>query len=416
MNTRHIPVTLVTLLAGAAVHADVTVQEQLNLEVAVIKAHGTSTKRVTSDKERTATEFSCDGLMSMLCGKNSSLEIVRLDRDVILSGEPKKKSYTETPFPTAEQRRALEERMKAAMEKLKSCPTPTPAPGAAGVDTSKCQMSPPVMNVTKADDIMNIAGHDAHHTILTMTQSCANKDTGDSCDMAYTFDVWLANREVPGLADRRAFDQNYLRKLGLDDVKGLAPPAQMSQFLAPYMDAMKKLGSQSSDLQGYPLKTTFRVAFGGAHCAAAAGTAGTAKGSSSGGVLADASAAAAGAAASSTESAADSAASSAASQAAGNSIGGSIAGSAAGAFTSKLLGGLFNKKKAAETPPPKATGAAEAPANSGLTTIAEFTVATTAIGTEAIPADQFEMPADWKKIIPKEKGPPELPNCPKTGG
>ena len=86
MYTRHIPVTLVMLLASAAVHADVTVQEQLNLEVAVIKAHGTSTKRVTSDKERTATEFSCDGLMSMLCGKNSSLEAFDVVKQIGLEG------------------------------------------------------------------------------------------------------------------------------------------------------------------------------------------------------------------------------------------------------------------------------------------------------------------------------------------
>jgi hypothetical protein len=50
-----------------------------------------------------------------------------------------------------------------------------------------------------------------------------------------------------------------------------------------------------------------------------------------------------------------------------------------------------------------------------MVTVAEMTVETTAINTTAIPADQFEMPADWKKVVPKEKEMTE-PTCPKAGG
>jgi hypothetical protein len=45
--------------------------------------------------------------MSMLCGKNASLEIIRLDQSVTMNGDAKKKTYTEVPFPTPEQRRRL---------------------------------------------------------------------------------------------------------------------------------------------------------------------------------------------------------------------------------------------------------------------------------------------------------------------
>ena len=374
--------TLVMLLAAAGASADVTVQEQMSLDVASIKAHGTTTKRFTSDKERTETEFSCDGFLSMLCGKKNGLEIVRLDRGVVLSAEPAKQSYIETPLPTPEQTRALEERARATMEKLKSCP----AAAHADVDTSKCQMSPPVINVTKADDVLSIAGHDTHHTIVNMTQTCANKDSSDSCDMSYTYDVWLASDDLPALAERRAFDRNYLHRLGLDDAAGAAPPAQLSQFLAPYQDALRKLGSESGGLKGYPLKTTFRVAIGGPHCAAAANAG---KGAGAGEPHADA-----------------------------GTVGGMIGGSA-GAMAGKLLGGLFGKKKPADATaakPADATGtAAPAEAAAGLTTIAEFTLTTTSISAEAIAAGQFEMPADWKKLPPREQPTPEAPTCPKTG-
>src|SRR4051812_13536259 len=186
----------ISSLACAVAHADVTVQEQTNLNFAFIKAHGSSTSRITDDKKRSESEFRCDGFMSMLCGKNDSLEIVRLDQSLTKRGDAKKKTYMETPFPTPEQRQALEQHMQAVMEKMKSCPTPVPT-NSPSVDTSKCEMTPPTMNVVNTPDAASFAGHPAHHSVLTMTQSCANKQTGDSCDMAYSFDVWLANEELP---------------------------------------------------------------------------------------------------------------------------------------------------------------------------------------------------------------------------
>ena len=79
-----------------------------------------------------------------------------------------------------------------------------------------------------------------------------------------------------------------------------------------------------------------------------------------------------------------------------------------------MIGGLFSKKKQPDAAPPKDSSAAAAPVPAGLVTVAEFTVETTAISTGAIPADQFEMPAGWKKIVPQEKAMTE-PTCPKTG-
>jgi hypothetical protein len=422
MIKKHVPIAFAALLAGAIAHADVTIQEQTTLNLSVIKAHISSTKRITDDKKRTESQFTCDGFMSMLCGKNDSLEIVRLDQSVTRHGDAKKKTYTETPFPTPEERQAIEQHMKEVMEKMKSCPTPV-ADNSPKVDTSKCEMTPPTTNVVNTTDTATIAGHAAHHSILTMTQSCANKDTGDSCDMAYTFDLWLANDDLPELASRQSFDKNYVHKLGLDEPGGVALPATLTQFMAPYKDAMQKLGSESSALKGYPLKSTFRFAFGGPHCASAKGGGGSqsaSSGGSSGGLVSDAGGAAAGAAASSSQSAADAEAAQAISHSTGSGVGGYIAGSAAGAFANKMIGGLFSKKKTADASPPKdataaAAAAPAAPAAPGMLTVAEMTVETTAINATAVPADQFEMPADWKRVMPKEREATE-PTCPKAGG
>jgi hypothetical protein len=419
MNKSLAPVACVAFFACAVAHADVTIQDQTTLNFAIIKAHGTSTNRITDDKKRTESEFTCDGFMSMLCGKNATLEIIRLDQSVTKNGDAKKKTYTEVPLPTPEQRQAMQQHMQAMIEKMKSCPTPpTPVtPNTPSVDTSKCEMTPPTTSVVNPGDTASFAGHAAHHSVLTMTQSCANKDTGDSCDMAYTFDLWLANDDLPELATRQTFDKNYAQKLGLGQPGGVALPPQINQFLAPYKDAMQKLGKESSSLKGYPLKTTFRFAIGGPRCASSKGgdaSQGASSGGSSGGLVADASGAAAGAAASSTQGAAETQAVESASHSAGNGVAGSIAGSAAGAFASKMMGGLFSKKKQPDAAPPKDATAAAAAAPPGLVTVAEFSVETTAIASGAIPADQFEMPAGWKKIVPQEKEMTE-PTCPKTG-
>ena len=151
MNKCLAPTVFAMLIAGATAHADVTVQDQTTMNLAMIKAHLSSTNQFTDDKKRSETEFRCDGFMSMLCGKNDSLEIIRLDQSLTKRGDAKKKTYTESPIPTPDQRKAMEEAAQAELEKMKSCPTPAPASTPA-VDTSKCQLSPPTSSVTNPGD------------------------------------------------------------------------------------------------------------------------------------------------------------------------------------------------------------------------------------------------------------------------
>jgi len=188
---------------------------------------------------------------------------------------------------------------------------------------------------------------------------------------------------------------------------------QMRQFLAPYADTLKQLSSKAGDFKGYPLKSAMRISFGGEHCAAAKSSP---QASGSGGnVVGDASQAAAGAAAGSAAGAAGSAAGTAAANATGNSVAGSVLGSAAGAFGSKLVSGLFAKKKtepAAATPNRAPNNAP--PAN--MVQLAEITVETTAITPGAVPGTRFDIPAGWKLVQPKESKPEKEFTCPTARG
>src|SRR5277367_4417084 len=80
-------------LRAAPVQADVTVQVQTIFDLSVIKAHGNSTELTSGDKQRLDSDLHCEGLMSLVCRNAQSGEIIRLDKDVTWTLDPKKKEY-----------------------------------------------------------------------------------------------------------------------------------------------------------------------------------------------------------------------------------------------------------------------------------------------------------------------------------
>lgn len=416
------PISFLSIAALAAMlvtlprsgHADVTIQQQTQFDFAVIKAHGTHTELTTTDKRRSDSDMHCEGFMSMFCGNAQSGEIIRLDRDVEWTLEPKKMEYRETALPTAAQIAAAKQEAAAMMEKIKQCPAVTQQSGPAP-DTSKCEMSPPKFEVKQPGTHAMLAGHDSQLTQIALTQSCTNKATGDVCDFLFAFDTWLTQDQIAGLADQKAFMKAYQAKLGLDPNDPVLQK-QMRQFLAPYADAMKQVSAKSGELKGYPLKTVLRIAFGGEHCASVKNQGQTAGASGGGGnVLGDASQAAGNAAAASSTSAASSAAGTAAANASKNPLAGSVFSSAASAFGSKLADGLFKKKAAAPAATPASTPDNALPP--GMIQAAQVTIETTSINDAAVPADKFEIPAGWKRVEPKptkDTGTKEF-SCPTAG-
>jgi hypothetical protein len=393
-------------LLGQPAVADVTVQQHSTFDLTFITAHDTSTEYTSGDKQRRDSEVHCDGLMSLLCRKFGGGEITRLDKELVWTLNPKDKEYTETHFPTPAERQAAEEKMRAMLEKLKQCPA---RPDSGAPDTSKCQMTPPKIESHQTDQHQTIAGHDARLSQVTLTESCHTPDNSDTCDFIITLDSWLTQDDIPGFAERKAFAESYLKKLGLMDSNG-SMQKMLQGFLAQYGDALKDISVKAKDFKGYPLKTSIRIMFGGAQCAAAKKSAGSGSGAGSG-TVADAGSAAGQAAASSSTGEAQSAAGQAAQNAAGNGVAGRIFGSAAGAFTNKLTSGLFGKKPATTTP--AATPAADVPPNMVL--FGTITVETTSITTTPIAADQFEIPAGWKLNTPKaNKAEDKEFTCPRT--
>src|SRR5450631_309335 len=254
-------------LGAAVARADVTIEQKTTLDVAsMIRMHGASTMSITADKKRDDSESHCEGIMSLVCGNLHSGEIVRLDRGLTWRLKPDKKTYREEVFATPEEMAEMRAKMQANLEKMRSCPV---SQKQQPIDKSKCEMSPPKIDVHKTGDRMSIAGHDTQRTLATLTETCTNKDTGDVCDTVVAFDVWLTQDNLPGSSDRRAFATAYAKKLGLDDAQGVMR-AEVTKFLSAYQSQIKQLTEKSSDFKGQPLKTSLRVLMGGQQCAAAA--------------------------------------------------------------------------------------------------------------------------------------------------
>ena len=375
-------------LAAAAAHADVTIEQKTTLDVAsLIRTHGSSMTNITADKKREDTESHCEGMMSLVCGNLRSGEIVRLDRGLTWHLSPEKKSYREDVFATPEELAQLRAKMQARLEKMRSCPV---SQKQQSIDKSKCEMSPPKIDVRKTDEKTSIAGHGAQRTLATLTETCTNKQTGDVCDTVVAIDLWLTQDNLPGADDRRAFGQAYAKKMGIVDEQG-ALRGEFAKFLAPYQSQIKQLTDKSSDLKGEPLKTSLRVMMGGPQCGTAKKASGSASTDNSAGRAAD------------------------------PMTNVAQAGKAIGSSAVNLVGNLFHKKKTDDS---QAAASAAARSDSSnavdpyaqFLQLAAFTSETLTISTDAVPAERFDVPKDWKKEVPKasKQGDDEF-TCPQSG-
>lgn len=399
-----------TLSAAAALavlppsaRADVTIGQKTSMSLGGINIDVDSVERTSADKQRNDSTVTCHGFLSLFCHGAGGGRIVRLDKQLEWELQPKKKLYSERPFPTAAQRAEAQARVEAAMEEMKKCPMPQSptASQPSAPDTSSCQLSPPVLNVNATDEHATIVGHDARKTSVVMSQTCTDTKTGDVCEMDYGFEAWLTTDEIAGADERNAFTKKYLQAQGLDPNN---PQLQrtVQQFMAPYADQLKQLQGKAADLQGYPLRTTFYMAFGGPHCGKAKQAA--QQQASSGSRFSMHSIASSafasglsglfhhGAAAIHTDSAGGAAASSAANEAAEPA-----ANAAAGSMTAQSSSG----------------GApAPAPAAGPLVRVISFTTETTSIDTSSISPDQFEIPAGWSLEPQKQQVASGAPKCP----
>lgn len=347
-------------LAAAHGWADVTVEQTTRLEgtglMAAMNMSVTTTTAIAGDRSRTDSEMKMDSRwMRMFAGGAGNADIVRLDRDMVYQLDTKKKRYSEISL--ADQRAEIQrsmDQMRDAQESQQQ--------GSSGVDESQCEWSEPETSVERTGAKATVAGYQAEQLSIVASQSCVDRQNpGQVCEFQLTLDQWLSP-DVPGGDEMLEYFKAYSAKLGFE-VSGSPSFIQRAEgMFGNYQGLWGQMVDAMQEIKGYPVRSSFGLAIGGPQC----------------GDMQDMADANAG-----------SGETPSVSENVGKAIGGSIGGA---------LGGLFGRKKQQE-PEAEAAPAASEPVLTpeGLYPIMTVSSEVLSVSTGDVSADQFEVPADYRK-------------------
>lgn len=330
----------------SAAQADVIIEERMSVQGAglmkMANMSGRTITKISKDRARTDSDLTFESalLRTFSGGAGQSSEIVRLDQDKIYTLDPKDRTYTETTF--AEQRAQMQQVLEQ-MEKAQQ----SQRQAVSGVDESQCEWSEPKTEVNRTGETATIAGYRAERLTITATQSCRDKSTGQVCDFGITLDSWLAP-EFEASSEATAYQRAYAEKLGFNAAASKDFAQRAESMFGQYKDMWKEVAAKTKDMEGYPVKSSFGLGVGGAQCQSAQQT-----------------------------------------QAAGGPAEAPSIGQALGG----ALGGLLGRKKA----PEPAAAATPPPTMNGLMPLMTVTTELVSVNRGAIAANEFEVPADFKK-------------------
>src|SRR5688572_13525289 len=214
ITTRALLGCAVAAILSSAAQADVTIQERMSVNGAglmkMANMTGTTTTIISGQRARTESnlQFESGLLRTFARGLGQSTQIVRLDQDKVYSVNDKKKTYSETTF--AEQRAAMQKAMEGMREAQASQQQAT-----SGVDDTQCEWSEPKSEVKRTGEQATLAGYQAERVVVTATQSCKDKESGQVCDFGLVLDQWVA----PGFeasAEAQEYQRAFAEKLGLN--------------------------------------------------------------------------------------------------------------------------------------------------------------------------------------------------------
>lgn len=219
----------------------------------------------------------------------------------------------------------------------------------SGVDDTQCEWSEPKSDVKRTGEKATLAGYQAERVVVTATQSCKDKESGQVCDFGLVLDQWVA----PGFeasAEAQEYQRAFAEKLGLNASTSRDFSERAQSMFGRYQGLWSEVATKMRDVKGYPVKLSFGLGVGGPQCQSTQQT-----------------------------------------QAAGGpasppSIGGALGGA---------LGGMFGKKKAApeteaSTPPVVLPG--------GLMSLMGMSLELVSVSRDSVDAQSFELPAGYKKV------------------
>jgi hypothetical protein len=317
---------------------------------------GTSKTTISGNKSRTDSDLKMKSKLVGFFARNAvgpSAEIVLLDEDKLYHLNINKKEYTEMTFEQ------MHERLQKATDQLNSTDE-RKQPSA--VDQSKCEWMPARADVRKTGEKAQFGGYDSERVIITAAQPCKDKETGSVCEVALVLDNWMSTSFAES-AEVQKFYKAYATKMGLDPSASQDISQRAKLLFSQYKGIWAEIASKMQNVKGYPVRSSFTLALGGAECKDPK--------------------------AHQTQESSDRDSDSSSSPTA-------LAGAVAG-----KLGGLFHKKQEdspAAAPAPAAPAAPVPPGDVALMTVSSQLVS---VSTNSASADAFTVPADFKKTEPR---------------
>lgn len=380
-------IACVLLIAAAQAKADLSYSQKIDVDVsgpmAMYGSEGTVLTQIAGDRGRIENDIKMKSrLARTLMGNSASGSIVRLDKGLFLSLNTDKRQYTEQSF---DELRAQREEAMAALGQ-----SGQQQGGGLPISAEGCQWSEGDVEFERPRGKETVAGIKTSKNIVKMHQSCRDPETGNTCEISWIMETWMA-KKVPAEKEARAFRQGWAEALGLgESMSGLQGPS--AGLVAMFSANWEELAAELEQIKGYPLRTQLKMELGGEQCKTASGQA-----IAMDEMWGDASTAAYNAALDQAGAETGSAIGTATAESIGGGIGGSIGGAAIGAATGELIGGLTGmfKKKKPSASQPQTTAAGDA-----RVTVFTITTEVTDWSEITIPDERFEAPVGWKKVQP----------------
>lgn len=355
--------------------ADISYTREISVSASgalnTFSSNSTITTHISNDRAR--TEVRSEGIFP---GETDTdvINIVRLDKGLTWQLDPTDKSYQEISMAEA----------RAEIANFKDQVQSLSGGNALPIQPDNCEWSEARIQARATNEKERIAGLRATRHILTMSQTCKDISSGNSCNVEWTMEPWMSTKVRDG-GEVNNYYQALADQLSMDYlIPQMAGASQM--LLAMFPNRWENLLDELEQFEGYPVRNIMTMKLSGPLCMNAQG-APIAQG---GGLIEDAGTEAYNAAVDSAGGQTGSAVGSAATGAMGQGVGAAIGGAAVGAATGELVGGLtsmFKKKK-------KPAQVQQAPAPTDLT-LFRVKSEVTRWEDKSIPATEFELPAGW---------------------
>lgn len=240
---------LMIMASGASAWADALIERYSKSDgfagMGGFESTTLSATSVTAQREETKMKFTGGflGAIQKMAGFGDSVRITRLDRDVVWTLDPEKKTYTEEPLTARGER---ERPMPGQRPKDKSEP-------------SDVVVTRNEFKVEKTGAKKTINGYPCEEYLVTWIVETRNQKTGETGKSVMTNRLWTTpeTAEIRAAhAEEQAYARAYLKKLGLE-----MTPGEAQKFLAgltglseqEQQRALARLSAEMSKVQGYTI-------------------------------------------------------------------------------------------------------------------------------------------------------------------